>query len=203
MAQQQAFSQDLSSPGLLPGEQRMSRRAILLRLAGFTLAGGSITSFITACGSPTNTSPAPQIAAPSTSHSDTLSASQTTTSSSHRSALYTYRGHSASVSAVAWSPNGKHIASASDDGTVQVWDAANGGHLYIYRGHTDHVNAASWSPDGKRIASGSDDFTVQVWDAANGGHVYIYRGHTDAVWGVAWSPDGRRIVSGSGDIENG
>ncbi len=160
MAHQQASSQDLSSPGLLLGEQRMSRRAILLRLAGFTLAGSSITSFITSCGSPTNTSPAPQIAAPSASHSDTLSASQSSTSSSLRKALYTYRGHSASVNAVAWSPDGKRIVSGSNDGTAQVWDATNGGHVYTYRGHAGRVNAVAWSPHGKRIASGSSDGTV-------------------------------------------
>ncbi len=51
MARQHAFSQDLSSPGQLFGEQRMSRRAILWKLAGLTLAGGSITSFVTSCGS--------------------------------------------------------------------------------------------------------------------------------------------------------
>src|SRR6266852_3684327 len=199
MAHQQAFSQDLSSPGLLLGEQRMSRRAILLRLAGFTLAGGSITSFITSCGSPTNTSPAPQIAAPSASHSDTLSASQSSTSSSLRKALYTYRGHSASVNALAWSPDGKRIVSGSNDGTAQVWDAANGGHVYTYHGHAGRVNALAWSPDGKRIASGSADFTAQVWDAANGGHASIYLGHSGPVWTVAWSPDGTLIASGSAD----
>src|SRR5205807_1266419 len=132
MAHQHAFSQNLSSPGQLLGEQRMSRRAILRRLAGLTLAGGSITSFITACGSP----------------------------------AFTYRGHPDRVNAVAWSPDGKRIASGSADGTVQVWDAANGGHVFTYRGHADHVVTVAWSPDGKHIASGSNDGTAQVWDAA-------------------------------------
>ena len=68
---------------------------------------------------------------------------------------YTYRGHSSSVYAVAWSPDGKRIASGSDDKTVQVWDAANGGHVFTYRGHSNLVYAVAWSPDGKRIASGS------------------------------------------------
>lgn len=121
MAHQQAFSQNLSSPGLLFVEQRITCRAILLRLAGFTLAGGSITSVITSCGSPSNTSLVPQIAAPSASHSDTPSASQISTPPSLRTALYIYRGHSASVNAVAWSPDGTHIASRSADKTVQVW----------------------------------------------------------------------------------
>src|SRR5437016_2762308 len=169
MAHQHSFSQDVGPLVLLTGEQRMSRRTILQRLAGLTLAGGSITSFVASCSSST--------------HSP--SASRTFfTSISIKTALYTYRGHSAGVIGVAWSPDGTRIASASNDGTVQVWDAANGGHVYTYRGHTDRVNVVAWSPDGTRIASGSDDHTVQVWDAANGGHVYTYRGHADAVLGA-------------------
>ncbi len=77
--------------------------------------------------------------------------------------LYTYRGHSHSVDAVAWSPDGKRIASASVDRTVQVWDAADGGHVYTYRGHASSVYMVAWSPDGRRIASGGYDNTVQVW----------------------------------------
>jgi WD40 repeat protein len=78
---------------------------------------------------------------------------------------YTYRGHTRFVNAVAWSPDGKRIASGSSDGTVQVWNAGDGGHVYTYRRHTGIVNAVAWSPDGKYIASGSDD-TVQVWQAS-------------------------------------
>jgi WD40 repeat protein len=89
----------------------------------------------------------------------------------------TYTGHSSYVSAVAWSPDGTHIASASGDGTVQVWDALTGGHVYTYRGHADAywghytfgsagaVNSVAWSPDGRHIVSGSSDTIVQVWQA--------------------------------------
>jgi WD domain, G-beta repeat len=77
--------------------------------------------------------------------------------------VYRYTGHTASVNAVAWSPDGKRIASRSDDGTVQVWNAADGSQVYTYRGHAGYsVDAVAWSPDGKRIASGSADKTVQV-----------------------------------------
>src|SRR6266496_2552603 len=82
--------------------------------------------------------------------------------------IYTYRGHTSAVNAVAWSPDGKRIASASADGTVQVWDATAGSNIYIYTGHGKDfagtsIIAVAWSPDGKLIASGGGDETMQVW----------------------------------------
>src|SRR5438477_8837124 len=79
---------------------------------------------------------------------------------------FTYQGHSDYVSSVAWSPNGKRIASASGDKTVQVWDAPGGGHVLIYRHHTADVLAVAWSPDGRYLASAGIDATVQVWNSA-------------------------------------
>ena len=112
---------------------------------------------------------------------------------------FTYHGHTAYVSGLAWSPDGKRIASASGDGTVQVWDALNGGHVLTYRGHSSDALSVGWSPDGKYLASGGLDTTVQVWNATTGEHILTYRGHTDAVFAVAWSPDGTRIASASND----
>ena len=108
---------------------------------------------------------------------------------------YTFFG----VLGVAWSPDGRRIASAGGDKTVQVWDAADGSHVFTRRGHSDGVSTVAWSPDGRRIASGSYDKTVQVWDAVGGGHVFTRHGHSNVVSSVAWSPDGKRIASASWD----
>jgi len=113
--------------------------------------------------------------------------------------LYTYGGHSESVNAVTWSPDGYRIASGSADGTVQVWGAENGNLVYTYPGHFQSVDAVAWSPNGMYIASGGGDGTVQMWGATDGNHVYTYRGHTARVNALAWSPDGTRIAWGSDD----
>jgi len=110
--------------------------------------------------------------------------------------LFTFKGHSDYVDAVAWSPNSQFIASGSWDGIVQVWDAHTGAIVTTYKGHRDAVSALAWSPNGQYIASGSWDHTVQVWYAQTGEIINVYRGHSEFVDAVAWSPDGRYIASG-------
>lgn len=123
------------------------------------------------------------------------------------STLVTYKGHLNAVATVAWSPDGKRIASGSWDQTVQVWDANNGALSFIYRGHTTNVNAVAWSPArmSQRIASASGnsffkgEHVVQVWDAATKSRSLTYQGHTQPVHAVAWSPGDTHIASGSED----
>ena len=112
----------------------------------------------------------------------------------------TYHGHTQQVRAVAWSPDSKHIASGSDDQTVQVWSAATGQHVLTYHPAQDAgaVFALSWSPDSTRIASGGKGGHVHVWNAATGQQLYIYDLHIDYVLDVAWSPDGKYIAGTAG-----
>ena len=114
---------------------------------------------------------------------------------------YTYSGHAASVTSVVWSPNGLHIASASVEGSVHVWDPARGseGRVYSNSGHNNAVSALAWSPDSTRIASAGAGKSVQTWDSEDGRHIAYYSGHGDAITAVAWSPDGTRIASASID----
>jgi eukaryotic-like serine/threonine-protein kinase len=113
--------------------------------------------------------------------------------------LLTLTNHTSSVALVTWSPVGQRLASASDDGTVRLWDGVTGQLQGTLRDHTEKVNAVAWSPDGTRLASASDDGTGRLWDAATGQPLALLRGHTGSVYAVAWSLDGRYLASASWD----
>ena len=107
------------------------------------------------------------------------------------------QGHSESVNSVAFSPDGRFLASGSWDDTVCVWDLANG-QCRTLKGHSSFVLSISFSPDGRFLASCSLDDTVCVWDLANG-QCRILKGHSSSVRSVSFSPDGRALASASDD----
>ena len=101
--------------------------------------------------------------------------------------------------AVAFSPDGRLLASAGGDKTVRVWRAATGAPVHKLTGHKSGVSGVAFSPDGCLLASAGDDKTVRVWEAATGAPLRTLTGHAGWVLGVAFSGDGRLLASAAED----
>ena len=111
----------------------------------------------------------------------------------------TLSGHTDWVTCVAWSPDGKRLATASRDKTAALWDAACGAKLLVLM-HTDAVNCVVWCTDGGRLATGGRSRQVIVWDSATGGALQSFSGHTNTINSIAWAPVGpHRLASASDD----
>ncbi len=113
--------------------------------------------------------------------------------------LAVLRGHTDAVYAVAVTPDGKKVASGSEDETLKIWDLDSGQYLTTPKGHTGTIYNATVTPDGKKVVSGSQDRTLRIWDLDSGQCLATLEGHTESVFTVAVTPDGKKIVSGSVD----
>jgi hypothetical protein len=109
--------------------------------------------------------------------------------------VLTFKAYAECVSELAFSPDGRWLASAGGDGIVNVWNVPADKPVLTQRAHTGRVNAVCFSPDGKRLASGAEDRTVRVWEIAGGKALRELRGHRAAVTDLAFSPDGRLLLS--------
>jgi WD40 repeat protein len=108
-------------------------------------------------------------------------------------------GHPDLIQDLAFSPDGKTLASCGYDKLIKLWDVPSGKEVRTLREHSDSVYAVAFSPDGKLLASAAADRAVKLWEAATGRLLYTLGEPTDWVYAVAWSPDGRHLAAAGAD----
>ncbi|MCZ6530818.1 MAG: WD40 repeat domain-containing protein [Chloroflexi bacterium] len=107
------------------------------------------------------------------------------------------RGHTDSITDIAFSPDGAQLATASLDGTIQIWDALDGSQVRTIAGHSAGVRSIDFSPDGTLLASGSDDRTANIWSVADGSlERTLFPLMDSRVVEVEFSPDGSLLALG-------
>ncbi|WP_442949229.1 NB-ARC domain-containing protein [Nostoc sp.] len=104
-----------------------------------------------------------------------------------------------SILSVAFSPDGKLLATGDADGDAHLWQVEDGKRLFTCSGHKSWVRSVAFSPDSKKLASGSEDKTVKLWDVQTGKCLKTLKEHSSWIWSVAFSPNGQILASGSED----
>ena len=116
-----------------------------------------------------------------------------------RRQLVTIEGHNDTVQALAFSPDGKTLATASYDKDIKLWDVATGRDLRTLRDHIDAVYALAYTPDGSRLLSGSADRSVKIWNPETGERLYTLGNPIDGINSIAVHPSGTRVAAGGYD----
>ncbi len=106
--------------------------------------------------------------------------------------------HERRIGALAFAPDGRHLATSGYDSVLRVWDLAERRVAYEYAGHDDDVSAVEFFPDGKHIVTGSFDASLRVWDLERA-PVLVVGEHGAWLDSLAFTPDGRRLVAGAHD----
>jgi Tol biopolymer transport system component len=103
------------------------------------------------------------------------------------------------VLCASFSPNGRLVATAAENGAVVLWDLTLGRPVRSFSGHRDGVNSVVFSPDGEQLLTASVDTLATVWNVSTGRAVRRFSGHAGAVTSAVFSPDGKKILTGSAD----
>ena len=109
--------------------------------------------------------------------------------------LYTLKGHQSWIRMSDFSPDGKKLVTASDDGTAVIWDLETGSIEQKLEGHTQRVESAYFSPFGNRVVTSSGDSTVMIWDVKSGEKLMRLNGHTDWLRDAVFSSNGELVAS--------
>ena len=115
-------------------------------------------------------------------------------------AVRTLAGHGGFVHAVRFSPDGRIIASAGQDGSIRTWSRADGGELLTIKAHDATIYSLAFNPAGQQLCSGSFDKTIKLWNPVNGIQVGVFKGHQEGVFCLGFSADGQQLFSGSSDL---